>query len=221
MQIRLSRIHYAWVIIGLSVLLYLGGGSITQAFGVVIVPLQEQYGWNQGAITVAYSISAIMSAVMSPFVGMATDKYGGRRMLFLGVGCFFIGTAISAMATEVWHIWIAYGIFLGITQSCLNVVLLTTATYWFREKLGVGVGLLQCASGIGPAGTSLLIGILLEQYDWRLAFWSLGLGCGSAMTLIVLFFRSRPSDMGLEPFGGSKTEETQHRFTRELSLIHI
>ena len=76
MQIRLSRIHYAWVIIGLSVLLYLGGGSITQAFGVVIVPLQDQYGWNQGAITVAYSISAIMSAVMSPYVGMATDKYG-------------------------------------------------------------------------------------------------------------------------------------------------
>ena len=219
MQIRLSRIHYAWVIIGLSVLLYLGGGSITQAFGVVIVPLQDQYGWNQGAITVAYSISAIMSAVMSPYVGMATDKYGGRRMLFLGVGCFFIGTAISAMATEVWHIWIAYGVFLGITQSCLNVVLLTTATYWFREKLGVGVGLLQCASGIGPAGTSLLIGILLEQYDWRLAFWSLGLGCGSAMTLIVFFFRSRPSDMGLEPFGGSKTNETQQRFTREIQMV--
>ena len=43
MQIRLSRIHYAWVIIGLSVLLYLGGGSITQAFGVVIIPLQDQY----------------------------------------------------------------------------------------------------------------------------------------------------------------------------------
>ncbi len=219
MQIRLTRVHYAWVIIGLSVLLYLGGGSITQAFGVVILPLQDEYGWGQGSITLAYGISSIMSAVLSPFIGMATDKYGGRVVLFVGVGCFFIGTSISAMATEVWHIWIAYGVFLGVTQSCLNVVLITTATYWFREKLGVGVGLLQCAQGVGPAGTSLLIGILLAHYDWRLAFWSLGLGCGSAMALIVFFFRSRPSDMGLDPFGGAWTGETQQRFTREIRMI--
>jgi MFS family permease len=219
MQIRLTKIHYAWVIIGLSVLLYLGGGSITQAFGVVILPLQDEFGWSQGSITLAYGISAIMSAVLSPFIGMATDKYGGRQVLFLGVGCFFIGTAISAMATEVWHIWIAYGVFLGITQSCLNIALITTVTYWFREKLGIGVGLLQCAGGVGPAGTSLLIGILLANYDWRLAFWSLGLGCGSAMALIVFFFRSRPSDMGLEPFGGAETGQTQQLFTREIRMI--
>jgi len=219
MQLRLTRVHYAWVIIGLSVLLYLGGGSITQAFGVVILPLQDEYGWSQGSITLAYGISAIMSAVLSPFIGMATDKYGGRQVLFLGVGCFFIGTAIAAMATEVWHIWVAYGVFLGVTQSCLNVVLITTATYWFREKLGVGVGLLQCAQGVGPAGTSLLIGILLAHYDWRLAFWALGLGCGSAMALIVFFFRSRPSDMGLDPFGGAWTGETQQKFTREIRMV--
>ena len=129
MQIRLTRIHYAWVIIGLSVLLYLGGGSITQAFGVVILPLQNEFGWSQGSITLAYGISAIMSAVLSPFIGMATDKYGGRQVLFLGVGSFFIGTSISAMATEVWHIWIAYGVFLGITQSCLNIVLTVSYTH--------------------------------------------------------------------------------------------
>jgi len=219
MQIRLIRVHYAWVIIGLSVMLYLGGGSITQAFGVVILPLQDEYGWSQGSITLAYGVSAIMSAVLSPFIGMAIDKYGGRQVLFLGVACFFIGTTIAALATEVWHIWIAYGVFLGTTQSCLNVALITTATYWFREKLGVGVGLLQCAQGVGPAGTSLLIGILLAHYDWRLAFWSLGLGCGSAMALIVLFYRSRPSDMGLEPFGGPWTGPAQQQFTREIRMI--
>ena len=121
MQLRLPKVHYAWIIIGLSVLLYLAGGSITQAFGVVILPLQDEYGWSQGSITLAYGISAIMSAVLSPVVGIATDRYGGRPVLFVGVACFFIGTAISALATAVWHIWLASGVFLGVTQSCLNV----------------------------------------------------------------------------------------------------
>ena len=219
MKIRLPRVHYAWVIIGLSVLLYLGGGSITQAFGVVILPLQDEYGWSQGSITLAYAISAVMSAVLSPAIGIATDRYGGRPVLFVGVVCFIIGTAISAMATEVWHIWVSYGIFLGVTQSCLNVALITTATYWFREKLGVGVGLLQCAQGVGPAGTTLLIGILLAAYDWRIAFWTLGIGCGSVMALVVFFFRSRPSDMGLEPLGGAWPSARTQGFSREVLML--
>jgi MFS family permease len=39
------------------------------------------------------------------------------------------------------------------------------------------------------------------------------------MALIVFFFRSRPSDMGLDPFGGAWTGETQQRFTREIRMI--
>ncbi|MEE3166551.1 MAG: MFS transporter [Chloroflexota bacterium] len=219
MQLRLPKVHYAWIIIGLSVLLYLAGGSITQAFGVVILPLQDEYGWSQGSITLAYGISAIMSAVLSPVVGIATDRYGGRPVLFVGVACFFIGTAISALATDVWHIWLAYGVFLGITQSCLNVALITTATYWFREKLGLGVGLLQCAGGVGPAGTTLLIGILLVHYDWRVAFWSLGIGCGTAMAMIVFFFRSKPSDMGLDPLGGAWSGSVGQEFSRDIRIL--
>ena len=219
MQLRLPRVHYAWIIIGLSVLLYLAGGSITQAFGVVILPLQDEYGWSQGSITLAYGISAIMSAVLSPVVGIATDRYGGRPVLFVGVACFFIGTAISALATDVWHIWLAYGVFLGVTQSCLNVALITTVTYWFRDKLGLGVGLLQCAGGVGPAGTTLLIGILLVHYDWRVAFWSLGIGCGTAMTMIVFFFRSKPSDMGLDPLGGAWSGAVGQEFSRDIRIL--
>ena len=214
-----SKPHYAWVLIGLSVLLYLGGGSITQAFGVVVLPLQDEMGWSQSSITLAYAISSIVSAALSPLIGMATDRYGGRPVLFVGVACFFIGTIITASASEVWHLWISYGIFLGITQSSLNVALITTATYWFREKLGVGVGLLQFAQGIGPAGTTILIGVLLATYDWRIAFWSLGIGCGTAMGIIVFFFRSKPSDMGMEPYGGARRTVDTKPFSQEILRI--
>jgi len=216
MPIRLPKVHYAWIIIGLSIMLYLVGGAITQAFGVVILPLQDEFGWSQGSITLAYGISAITSALVSPAIGMATDRYGGRPVLMVAVASFLIGTAIAAMATEVWHIWISYGIFLGLTQSCLNISLITSATYWFREKLGIGVGLLQGGQGVGSAGTTLLIGILLASYDWRVAFWTLGIGSGAAMTLILLFFRSKPSDMGLEPYGGARLGGRGRAFTPEI-----
>jgi MFS family permease len=97
--------------------------------------------------------------------------------------------------------------------------LITTATYWFRKKLGVGIGLLQFAQGIGTAGTTLLIGVLLATYDWRMAFWILGIGCGTSMGLIVLFFRSKPSDMGLEPYGGAGPVVHRKPFSQEILRI--
>ena len=83
MQLRLPRVHYAWIIIGLSVLLYLAGGSITQAFGVVILPLQDEYGWSQGSITLAYGISAIVSAVLSPMMTASGCTEADSRRCFM------------------------------------------------------------------------------------------------------------------------------------------
>lgn len=219
MSARIPRFHYAWVIIGLSILLYMSGGSITNAFGVIVLPLQAEKGWSQGSITLAYGISMLLSAVVSPYIGMATDRYGSRSVLFVAVGCFFLGTAISAMASEVWQIYISYGIFLGITQSCLNVTLITTATYWFKEKLGFGIGLLQFAQGVGPAGTTLLIGILLATYDWKIAFWSLAIGCTLSMSIMVFFIRSKPSDVGTQPYGGEKGLVYTPVFTPSISKL--
>jgi len=219
MSERIPRFHYAWVIIGLSILLYMSGGSITNAFGVIVLPLQAEKGWSQGSITLAYGISMLLSAVVSPYIGMATDRYGSRAILFVAVGCFFLGTAMSAMASEVWQIYISYGIFLGITQSCLNVTLITTATYWFKEKLGLGIGLLQFAQGVGPAGTTLLIGILLATYDWKLAFWSLAVGCTLSMSVMVFFIRSKPSDVGTQPYGGTKSLVPTPVFTPSISKL--
>jgi MFS family permease len=123
------------------------------------------------------------------------------------------------MASEVWQLYISYGIFLGITQSCLNVTLITTATYWFKEKLGLGIGLLQFAQGIGPAGTTILIGILLATYDWKLAFWSLAFGCTISMSIMALFIRSKPSDIGAEPYGGVKSLVATPVFTPAISKL--
>ena len=122
---------------------------------------------------------------------------------------------------------------LGITQSSLNIALITTATYWFRNKLGVGIGLLQFAQGIGPAGTTLLIGVLLATYDWRIAFWSLGIGLRYiyGINRIVLpkqafrhgarsLMEERRPVVDRRPFRSRKFSESATRSVRHLSNLH-
>jgi hypothetical protein len=52
-------IHYAWIIIAIAALIHMAGGSIRQAFGVLIIPLEETMGWSPADIALGYSIASL------------------------------------------------------------------------------------------------------------------------------------------------------------------
>ena len=203
------RPHYAWVVIAIAVLLNMAGGSINLVFGVLVVPLQAQMGWSPAGITLAYSLTAVTAAVLAPVVGTATDRYGARKVIMVGVASFVLGAVATGFTTEVWQIWMTYGFLLGVAHVSFNVGILTSVTSWFRTRLGVGVGLMQASMGLGPALMAILIGLLMASVDWRTGFWTIGVVGGVVMVVLMLMFRSQPSDMGLRPYGAPLTEPVQ------------
>ena len=83
-------IHYAWIIIFIAAFIHMTGGSIRQAFGVLIVPLQTEMGWSFTAITLGYSIASLTGAFLAPFTGMATDRFGARPVIMIGAVFFLL-----------------------------------------------------------------------------------------------------------------------------------
>ncbi|HJN88637.1 MAG TPA: hypothetical protein QGI03_16060 [Dehalococcoidia bacterium] len=71
-------IHYAWIVIAIAAFMHTAGGSIRQAFGVLIVPFQENMGWGPGSVTLSYSMASIIGATLAPISGMATDRRQGE-----------------------------------------------------------------------------------------------------------------------------------------------
>ena len=201
-----SRVHYAWIVISIAAVMHMAGGSIRQAFGVLIVPLQEDMGWSPATVTLAYALASITGALLAPISGICTDRYGARKVIMAGVVTFAAGALLTGVVSEVWHLWISYGLFLGVASACFNVPILTTATYWFRTHLGYGVGLLQASHGLGPAVMAILVSVLITGASWKIAFWSIGIIGGTVMLLLMAFFRNRPSDIGIRAFGAPESE---------------
>ena len=199
-------IHYAWVVIVISGLLFMVGGSASGAFGVLIVPLQDNEGWSPGSITIGYALAFITSALLAPISGIATDRYGARRVMSMGIVLFLLGTIMTGVVSQVWHIWISYGIILGAAQACFSVPIFTVASTWFQKRLGVGMGLLMAIQGLGPGVLAILLSLLLVWVDWKTAFWSIGVGGAIIMAGLLLVFRNRPSDIGIRPYGANDTE---------------
>jgi MFS family permease len=156
-----SPVHYAWIVIVIAAVMHMAGGSIRQAFGVLIVPLEETRGWSPATVTLAYAMASITGAVLAPLSGYCTDRYGARKVILVGVGTFAAGALLTGVISEVWHLWISYGLFLGVASACFNVPIITTASYWFRTHLGYGVGLLQASHGLGPAVMAIVVSLLI------------------------------------------------------------
>ena len=193
--------HYAWVIVAIIAGFQMVGSSVRMAFGVFIDPLSQDFGWSQGSITLAYGISSVVSAVASPWAGQFGDRYGARRTMTLGSCLFIIGMILTGLITELWHFYLAFGVLLGISQALFLVPMIPAAMVWFRRHLGVGMGFIMTGWGIGPAIVAPLMGFLIVRLGWEWTFWSSAAISAVIMSIMIYFFKDRPIDRGVLPYG--------------------
>ena len=132
---------------------------------------------------------------------MMGDRFGSRPIMF---GCgvlYLVSMLFIGIVSETWHFFIAFGVFLAITQAFTFVPLQASIGGWFRRRLGLATGLLQGAGGIGSALLAPGVAALLDAVGWRETFWFIAFLGGGLIILCSIFFRSKPADASIRPYG--------------------
>jgi Major Facilitator Superfamily len=79
------RFYYGWAITGtLALTETVSWGVLYYAFGIFLVPMHEELGWSRTALTGAYSVGLLVSALTAPLAGRWLDRYGPRGLMTLG-----------------------------------------------------------------------------------------------------------------------------------------
>src|SRR5258708_7210242 len=94
-----SRLHYAWIVAGLTFLTLLVAAGMRSTPGVLIVPLEHEFGWSNATISLAISINLVLYGLSSPFAAALMLRVGIRRVI-VGALCL---VAIAASLTTVMH----------------------------------------------------------------------------------------------------------------------
>ena len=202
--------HYAWVIVAIIAAMQMVGTSMRMAFGVLLDPLTATFGWSQGEVTLAYAISSVVTALASPLAGSLGDRYGARRSMAAGTALFVLGMAVMALITQPWHLYVTFGAILGVAQAIFLVPLIPAAMNWFHRRLGLGMGVIMAAWGVGPALAAPLVGLLILEFGWSNAVWIITAGSGAIMVAMIALFRDLPSDKGLLPYGALPMDRVEH-----------
>ncbi len=171
-----------WILDGLEVTLAGAlGGILTLPQTLGLTPARV------GGSATCYLAGAVLGALL---FGYGTDRFGRKKLFFITVAVYLIGTALSAFS---WNFW-SYAFFRALTGAGIGgeyaainsaideliparvrgrVDLIINGSYWVGAALGAAATLVL----LDPRRIPIWLG-------WRFAF-----GIGATLGLIVIFFR--------------------------------
>ena len=82
-----GRVHYAWVVLAVVFTVMMGAVAVRSAPGVIIVPLQQAFGWDVATISGAISLNLLLLGLVGPFTAGLMEVIGLKRTMLACLGC--------------------------------------------------------------------------------------------------------------------------------------
>ena len=87
-------VHYGWVVAGATFLVMLATAGAIGAPGVILEPLEKEFGWSAADVSAALAVRLALFGLMAPFAAALLNAYGLRRVV--GAAVLLIAGAILA-----------------------------------------------------------------------------------------------------------------------------
>jgi DHA1 family multidrug resistance protein-like MFS transporter len=117
-----------------------------------------------------FSVTFLVSAVVSPMWGSLADRKGRKLMLLRASLGMAIAILLQAFATNVWQLFILRAI-MGLTSGYIPNAMALVASQVPRERSGWALSTLSTAQITGVIGGPLLGGFLADHVGLRMVFF--------------------------------------------------
>ncbi len=202
---RLARLpfFYGWVVVAVAFVTMAIGVNARTAFSLLFPPILDEFGWDRATIAGAFSIGFLASALSTPFIGMAMDRFGPRLVIPFGVLMEAGGLVLATGASRPWQFDLSLGVLvIGGSVFVSYIGHSVFLPHWFVRRRGLASGIAFSGVGIGAILLLPWLQSLIGAAGWRSACFALaGLLLAVLLPLNLLLQRGRPEDLGLVPDG--------------------
>jgi MFS family permease len=106
--------------------------------------------------------------------GFVSDRAGTRRVVLVGAALLAAGLLLSSHVQQMWHLYVTFGLLVGAGVSAFYVPLTVLAIKWFEGRRAMAAAVVSAGNGLGILTLAPLTRWLITEYDWRVAFFVLG-----------------------------------------------
>jgi sugar phosphate permease len=202
------RFHYGWIIAAITFLTLLVSAGMRSTPGVLIVPLEHEFGWSTATISLAVSINLVLYGLTGPFAAALMQRVGIRRVMLGALLLVALAAGLTTLMRASWQLDLLWGILVGLSTGTLASVLAAiVADRWFVKQRGFVMGLLSASNASGQLVFLPLLASLAVTFGWRASAWATAIAAVLLIPLVLLLFIERPRDLGLRPYGASPEED--------------
>ncbi|HEY4371604.1 MAG TPA: MFS transporter [Burkholderiales bacterium] len=158
-------------VLGISFALAALGRGLGESFSVFLLPISQTFGWDRSQVVSIYSLSALLSGMVSPFVGRLFDRKGPRAVFAVGVIALGVAFLSAGFASSLWQFQFALGLCVGVGIACTGTVPGTILVgRWFSTRLPTAMSVVYSATGAGVLAMLPLSQLLIERLGWQGAY---------------------------------------------------
>jgi MFS family permease len=180
----------------------LGKGS-ADTFGVFLLPLIREFDWPRGSITGIYAVIMLTAGLGGPIAGVLFDRLGARSVYAIGTLLLALGYLFASLSSQLWQFYVAIGLFVGIGIACVgNVPSTALVGRWFSRRMGLAMGVIWAATGMGTLALVPAAQLLIGLGGWRFTYRVLALAV-AALSLLVVFMPWQRFTLGRSPGTGA------------------
>jgi MFS family permease len=196
--------NYAFVVVAVVFLSLLASAGLRATPGVLILPLEQAFGWGRDVISFAAGLGIFLYGLVGPFAAALMQRFGIKRTLVGALLLMSASSAVSSFMSEPWHLMMTWGVLSGLGSGCVAIVLgATVVNRWFVTNRGFVMGLLTASTA---TGTLLLVpglAAIAETGGWRPVVLTMAAVMAAIVPFVLVFLPERPADIGLVPYGAN------------------
>jgi MFS family permease len=198
------KVHPGWIAVAVTFVTLMATAGFRSAPSVLIVPLEDAFGWSRSDISLAIAINVLLFGLVSPFAAALMEKFGIRKVVMSALTTVSLGAFLTIFIHAPWQLIATWGVIVGVgTGSMALVFAATVANRWFVAKRGLVTGVLTAAAATGQLIFLPGLSQLSNTYGWKSVSITVSSFAILVIPFIYLFLRERPSDLGLLPYGAA------------------
>ena len=199
---RLHRLHYGWIVAGVTFVALMVSAGIRATPSVLLVPLEHEFGWSRATTSSAVSLGLLLYGLIGPFCAAIAQRIGIRRTMSFALLLLGGAVLLATRVREPWQLILLWGLFVGAGTGMVATVMgAVVVSRWFSKRRGFVLGALTGSTATGQLLFLPILARLAEHEGWRSALYLVGGAAALVVPVALLLVRERPEDVGLRPFG--------------------
>jgi len=182
------------IIVGGMVILALSFG-FRSSFGVFLQPVTEGLGWPRETFSLSLAIQNLAWGLGGPVFGVLADRFGERRSLALGAGCYSLGLLLAASSHTPFGQHLGAGVLVGLgcAGTGFGLVLAIVGRAVPESRRSRVLAATSAAGSVGQFAIVPLSRLAEAQLGWEGALYGLAMA-SLACFLCIPFLRSGAAD---------------------------